>query len=325
MPWPLGGNWDRATTPPGASTADIAPILAALCLAVNQRESQMTIGYYPDTALSETQFFYTGNGTAGSKKARPLSSDFAGPIRGSSGKQLIKNTLLAIKDAISGLVENPLYCWSRVALVSPVGTFLHWRFGSVGGDPTLYVWAAANVGRTWNPDDALWADNYLILRAALNLLTGITNNFLVPTFPAGPGPLIYYSYTTLGIAIDNTSGTIPVMGGHVVESTLTMNAGGLFIFGWPAWKGHLTFASASFVVDPFQAPLPFDPFSFSGQTIADFAPTLQGAIDASLSLPWTFNSAGAGAGAAGPTTHVSANVLKIETFRDLSTFLTDQT
>ena len=61
----------------GLAFGQIPSALSELCLAVNQRESQI-YKYKSSNNLqaTETEFYYTGDGTSGAKKSRPLVSDW---------------------------------------------------------------------------------------------------------------------------------------------------------------------------------------------------------------------------------------------------------
>jgi hypothetical protein len=84
MGWPLSGNWDRATTPPGASTADLSAILAALCVAVNQREHFLSMD--GSSVYNGAETSWTGIG-----HARPSAADFNGiSLRGDGVKTLMQ-------------------------------------------------------------------------------------------------------------------------------------------------------------------------------------------------------------------------------------------
>ena len=85
----------------GLAFGQIPQALSDLCLAVNQRESQMYFGSIP-----ETQFYYTGDGTSGPKKSRPLASDWqVYPIRSTDANTFICNVLKSIKAAIKAMVD----------------------------------------------------------------------------------------------------------------------------------------------------------------------------------------------------------------------------
>ncbi len=79
MSWPLSGNWDRATTPPGASTEDRGAILEALCRAYNERRDYCHGGLIPHQS-----FVYT---SAGAFSDFPTAAQFAGALNGGDGGQ----------------------------------------------------------------------------------------------------------------------------------------------------------------------------------------------------------------------------------------------
>ena len=155
MGWPLGGNWDRATTPPGASFADVAQIMAAICTGINQRESQyFTNGIIDNTV---TQWYNTGDGTSGATVAYPTAASFAGPVlRG----YFLKNLLESAKDAIEACFGAGAATWKEHAYVASPGTNPSITFAS--------VWAIATTGYTWNPTVFWDPDNYAILRRCLD-------------------------------------------------------------------------------------------------------------------------------------------------------------
>lgn len=144
MGWPINnGDWDRATTPPGASAADITTILAALCLGVNERRVAR--------GLTETQFHYTE--ALDVTKARPVAADFSGRFNG----------------PLAPAILNELY----TAIVSSDGwyhsTAFDWDDYTTGAE----IWTEAGTGLDAFDADRgfLYAANLLHLKRALDLQT----------------------------------------------------------------------------------------------------------------------------------------------------------
>lgn len=157
MGWLHNKQLDRATTPPGASTQDVAVMLSQLCKAVNQREAAAING------ATLTQWFYTGDGTSGASKTYPLASDWSGSIRG----QLPKNALLAIKDGIENLFALlPTKSFGFLTALwdgDPSVTSDLWTFAN--------VWSYATTGYTWQATtNPLHPHNFIILMRALDCL-----------------------------------------------------------------------------------------------------------------------------------------------------------
>lgn len=68
MGWPLNGDWDRATTPPGASLADMALICESICRAHRERWNLV------HNPLVGIEFYYNDNPL--DQKQIPLQADF---------------------------------------------------------------------------------------------------------------------------------------------------------------------------------------------------------------------------------------------------------
>lgn len=155
MGWLHNKQLDRASTPPGASTQDVAVMFSQLCKAVNQREAAAIVD-----GVTLTQWFYTGDGTSGASKTYPLASDWSGSIRG----QLPKNALLAIKDGIEGLLGLGSYKFLTALWDGdPNVTLNTWTVSS--------VWTYATTGYTWQPTtNPLHPHNFIILMRALDCL-----------------------------------------------------------------------------------------------------------------------------------------------------------
>lgn len=156
MGWPLLGQWDRETTPPGASMADLPAICAALCKAINQREKYSF--YYGGAATgTETAFTYK----QGSSKTYPTAADFA-PTTGTRNAlngAIVRGLLSQMKNAIEDMVDgfNSRF-WTDSNFTA------RWDVAD--------LWAAASTGLdAWDLSAPVTkADNWLILKNALNQL-----------------------------------------------------------------------------------------------------------------------------------------------------------
>lgn len=155
MGWLHNKQLDRATTPPGASTQDVAVMLSQLCKAVNQREAAAIVD-----GVALTEWFYTGDGTSGTSKTYPLASDWIGSIRG----QLPKNALLAIKEGIENLLGLNSYKFLTALWDGDPSVALNsWTVSS--------VWTYATTGYIWQPTtNPLHPHNFIILMRALDCL-----------------------------------------------------------------------------------------------------------------------------------------------------------
>lgn len=137
MGWPLGGNWDRATTPPGASKADLAMMLAAFCLAVNERQALC--------GKTERAFVYN---YAGDSKTRPTAADF-------SGSAIFPYNVSAVYEDVKG------YGISFYLVSSMLGRF--------DFNMTWYKDAACTI---WYPDADIKSDVDTEIGASFNLKAG---------------------------------------------------------------------------------------------------------------------------------------------------------
>lgn len=91
MGWFKDGDWDRATTPPGASTGEIAVVMAQIARAINQRWAVIIRG--ANTAAddgNEYRWYYTDALAAEERAVRPTAAQFAGAkIRGACVRRFV--------------------------------------------------------------------------------------------------------------------------------------------------------------------------------------------------------------------------------------------
>lgn len=156
MAWPLLGQWDRETTPPGASVADLPTICAALCKAINQRRKY---SFYFEGAASGSEASFTY--AQGLSKEYPTAADFSPTVgtRNALNGSIVRGLLSQMKSAIEDMVDgfNSRF-WTDSNFTA------RW-------EPET-LWAAASVGLdAWDISAPVTkADNWLILKNALNLL-----------------------------------------------------------------------------------------------------------------------------------------------------------
>lgn len=109
MGWPLNGDWDRATTPPGASLADMASICESICRGHRERYNLVR---NPATGIL---FYYTDN--PADQKQIPLESDFintafCAELFGGTGP-MAYNAFLAASYNASGTGIQGLVDWYK--------------------------------------------------------------------------------------------------------------------------------------------------------------------------------------------------------------------
>jgi hypothetical protein len=316
MGWPLGGDWDRATTPPGASTADITVLLSALCRGVNERRQQV---FKIDQNLSPPTpsvncvstalipFYYTGDGTSGASSNYPTPANWDGNLY----SPLVKNSLIAIRNSIDTVVDDGVSSGSR------------WMNGATPWTFTN-LWTAASAGLTWDPDDLHSPDNYLILKNALDLLTVIR-------FKSKPGKVIgwtYYDMDGFGATttLDNVSLSFEFskMGGVVSAADLICDYyADDFSLGYSltVWTGQFSLGTLTY------SRSPWDHFNLPGLATdtVGISTEIQSFITAAANLTGGSNSGGGGGYTSNVFNSDSFFQVHLDFTRDISTILTDQT
>jgi hypothetical protein len=174
MGWPLGGDWDRATTPPGASTADLSMIMEAIALAIGQRQSLVANGVATETS-AETSWYYTDAISGAARKRRPVASDFNGVwIHGPCVKRFVEDAQAAI-DALCGphgFFESQEYAWAKALTGNTIGAPSIDKYWIQNDDFPAQNNLHDEIGEWLNVDVAgvLDAPLWLQMKAGLNLL-----------------------------------------------------------------------------------------------------------------------------------------------------------
>ena len=153
MGWPLNGDWDRATTPPGASTADMAHVMAAICNAVNERRGIALDGRL---ALVDWPIESIGGPTSTS----PTASDF-GEIAIFS--PFVSEMLELMYDSIDDMIPYTM----RGTTPEGDGSWDAWVNL---GKPAFWTEARGSLSAFSLSNPLLNSDNWLILKNALNML-----------------------------------------------------------------------------------------------------------------------------------------------------------
>lgn len=177
MGWPLGG------TMLGASTAELAPIMEAIALAINQRQALITRGVNTEGS-GETSWYYTDALSVGERKRRPTAADFRGAwIHGPCMKTFVQTAQAAIDDLVQFEVPGG---FSR-----PV--FLRERSGHAALTISTRFWEreTAYPERDFHEEIGAWLDveEVGVLRAELwqQLIDGLNLLVYVCTYDRGPG------------------------------------------------------------------------------------------------------------------------------------------
>ena len=145
MGWPLNGDWDRATTPPGASLADIATICEAICRGHRERYNLV------NNPLTGVEFYYTD--FPGDQKQIPLASDFINtPFSATlvSGSGAVAwNAYMSAAYSASGTGIQGLVHWYKDAACTTPYTVLEINEDSFGalGLPYPYLGYYAYLGK----------------------------------------------------------------------------------------------------------------------------------------------------------------------------------
>jgi len=160
MGWPLNGDWDRATTPPGASTADLAAIMCAICIAVKERDDLLGLG------SGFNPVFYTNTHPSGTSFPTPLDLqgieirqliDIGGHDAGGlKYKSVVNNGIRLIASSNPG---DPTYFYKE-----PTCTTLY-------GYGEILSTAEATVGASYSgTNEVMNATDWLIMKEMLNLM-----------------------------------------------------------------------------------------------------------------------------------------------------------
>ena len=327
-------------------------------------------------SIPETQFYYTGDGTSGPKKSRPLASDWqVYPIRSTDANTFICNVLKSIKAAIKAMVDayniprlsditqhqkywlkqyksayaTPTYTVPLVDVSAALSEF--WEFENTGsyysGEQNDYIWSYGR-GRTatstysyqWDDTDAFNPDNYIVLRRCLDKLT-----MVYMTMVAGNIKSVAANSANIGGYINNgestvhqivsASDTIPVVSGtlktayNVVYSTHNGNLYG--VYGPPYSPGDVWFHEFTATANLGASTYTRDPWSVSGGVTTDWTTPMATAMAGAATIPWSMTSdtnpvieIQSGAAYSGSAVYATVS-LWLFLFRDLSTWLTDQT
>ena len=153
MGWPLNGDWDSATTPPGATTADLAHVMAAICNAINERR-----GIALDGRLDLVEWPIESIG--GPTSTSPAASDFNAIATFSP---FISEMLELMYDSIDDMIPYAM----RGAAPEGDGSWDAWVNL---GKPAFWIEARGALSAFSLSKPLLNSDNWLILKNALNML-----------------------------------------------------------------------------------------------------------------------------------------------------------
>lgn len=159
MAWHRNKQWDRFTTPPGASTADLSTIISQICIAINQRRAHISTDGYGDSVLSAVN--WPVNSDLSVSLPLPTASDFDCSIHGKCTKYFLEHAPSQIQSLLGISEDNFIRSFS-------------------GGTPARYwtyadLWAEAGTGLpAYDATKALFAPNYIRLANALDLLKNVT-------------------------------------------------------------------------------------------------------------------------------------------------------
>lgn len=158
MGWPLLGQWDRETTPPGASVADLPAVIASLCKALNLRR-KYSLYSAGNPIGDEIAFTYK----QGSTSTYPTASDLTPTIgtRNAVNGPIVRGILSDLIDGLEELVDN-----------SPSPKF--WKSSSfntgVWSYSDLIAYASTGLSAFDLNAPVTQADNWLILKRSLDQL-----------------------------------------------------------------------------------------------------------------------------------------------------------
>lgn len=151
MGWPLGGNWDRATAPPGASGADLPAICEAICKAINDRALYRS--YDSSGTANGTQYsiHYDATHTATYPTAAQFGASMVNPLNNGFVQTFWADCKTAIDAIASSFRTDNTFAtaWSASSLWSAAGAGL----------------GAWDTTKNWG-----YVDNWLRIKAALSLL-----------------------------------------------------------------------------------------------------------------------------------------------------------
>ena len=152
MGWPLGGNWDRATTPPGASGADLPAICAAICTAINNRALWRSYNLSTGAAAG-TQ--YNIHYSLASSAIYPTAAQFGAALQNTLNDGFVQQFWTDCKTAIDAIAAS---------------FYTDNTFATKWTSSTLWTAAGTGLG-SWDTTKNWWyPDNWLRIKAAVTLL-----------------------------------------------------------------------------------------------------------------------------------------------------------
>lgn len=271
MGWPLSGNWDRATTAPGADTVDIGAIIVAIATAINTIETDL----HP-TYLTTTQWYYTNNTTSGPKKTFIVRADFTGVIIDGNLAKKFQT------DAASAITSMCTHFYATNPVVT--ADFTKWTYSA--------LLAAASTGVTWDATakSPLRADNWIILKNMIELLRYTQQEITPVTYTARD----YIAKYLLQIETVSPP-TIPnTVNRPFPASWAEVDGGGIpFIvandssFPWSTTGPWALLESTNLNIEAFSAVIGFvnDPFDVGGEFIVWYTVVIKNAYASYFDLP----------------------------------------
>lgn len=240
MGWLHDGAWDRATARPGVSTGEIAVVMAQIARAINQRRS---LGL---SWMSQVAWPLDEGGELTSTE--PEAADWGAGIYLRS--EFVRDFLVLARSSINAMIPETM----RGAAPAEDGAWDVWGFGGVDD-----FWDEAEDGLgDWSPElSPMWANNWLILKRALDMMVAFRQPFATRTTTATRTRRRNVVNQSKAKAFLCSSIAEIASDGDEDEQVFTGASGvtvGAEILGWHVWHQHTSGAwgwSANYV-EPYE-------------------------------------------------------------------------